>query len=914
MLGNTLMILTGLCLAVGVQAQKEKAVSIRYYVATQGNDAWSGKLPKANKKKSDGPFATLERARDEIRKLKKEGGLPKVGVTVELRGGVFERQQTFELTADDSGTAEAPVVYRAAKGEEVRLGGGKVVTGWKPVTDPAVLDRLDESARGKVMQADLKAIGLTDFGNVVASGKRLEFFFRDKPMTVARWPNEGFTRIVDVVGGAPHKIHGIPGDKIGKFTYAGDQPKRWAGEKDLWLHGYWFWDWSDQRHQVESIDTENRVITVKPPYHGYGYRKNQWFYAFNALSELDQPGEWYLDRETGVLYFYPPASINDGKALVSVLPTLITMKDASFVTVRGMILEATRGTAVNISGGAGCQVVGCTIRNTGAWAVNVGGGKENGVVGCDIYETANGGISLQGGNRKTLTPCGHFAENNHIHHYSRWDRVYQPGIMLQGVGCRASHNLIDNAPHMGMGFGGNNHLIEYNEIHSVTYESNDAGAIYTGRNWTMRGTVIRHNYFHHINGFEGRGCVGVYLDDQFSGTEISGNLFYKVTQATMIGGGRDCTIENNVFVDCVAATHVDARGLGWAGGGENGLKNHLKELPYTESPWKDQYPKLVTILDEDPMAPRGNVIARNICVGGRWGDFDGKAKPLVTFTDNLLDQDPLFVGGPKPADSWPIGSFQLRDDSPALKLGFNRLPLDKIGLQKDDRRASWPVTSKIRELPESPPAVKRATRTGPPPTYNVARTIAAPQVDGILKPEEWNGADPAKAMILEQGIQGEKVSPRSLAWLAWDDTCLYVAVDNSVNPKFPIRPGNQWGQDDAVEFAVRNPAAGKDAPIIVLRGFPSGHYESSDEAGAPAQVVKRTAEGVKYAAKIVNANRWTAEWRIPFASLGIDLTKPTKFAFNLSVRKTADDLWVEWQGTGARTWEVGNAGVIDLVK
>jgi hypothetical protein len=187
-------------------------------------------------------------------------------------------------------------------------------------------------------------------------------------------------------------------------------------------------------------------------------------------------------------------------------------------------------------------------------------------------------------------------------------------------------------------------------------------------------------------------------------------------------------------------------------------------------------------------------------------------------------------------------------------------------------------------------------------------------VDGALAATEWPLADPARTMAIEQGIQGEKVSPPSSAWLGWDDEALYVAVDNAVNPKFPIRPGNQWGQDDAVELAVRNPAAGKDAPILVLRGFPSGHFESSDEAGAPVAAVKRAAEGVQYKAQVVDPKRWTAEWRVPFAALGISPASQTRLAFNLSVRKTADELWVEWQGTAACTWEVGNAGVLDLTR
>ncbi|NCO39363.1 MAG: hypothetical protein COZ06_21885 [Armatimonadetes bacterium CG_4_10_14_3_um_filter_66_18] len=900
----------GICglAALGVCA-RATAAPLRLYVAPNGNDAWSGKL--AGAKGADGPFASLTRARDEIRKLKKEGGLPADGAVVELAAGVYELAAPVQFTAEDSGTETAPVVYRAKSGAEVRLVGGKRVTNFAPVTDAVVLQRLDEAARGKVLQADLKALGVTDFGDPVADGKRLELFFQDRPMKVSRWPNEGFAKIVDVVGGAPHKIHGIPGDKIGKFTYdaapgaAGDHPARWVGEKDPWVHGYWFWDWADERQRIESIDTESHTLAVKPPYHGYGYRQGAWWCAFNMLSELDMPEEYYLDRETGILYFWPPAPVEQGNPTASVIPELIHAEGMTHVAFRGFVLEATRSTPVVIGNANRVQVVACTIRNTGGSAVSMSG-TDSGVVGCDIYETANGGVSLNGGDRNTLTPAKLYVDNNHIHDYARWRRVYQPGISLYGVGNLARHNLIHDAPHMALGFGGNDHVIEYNEIHSVCYESNDAGAIYTGRNWTMRGTVLRHNYLHHINGREGRGCVGMYLDDQFSGTTMYGNLFSQVTRAAMIGGGRDCTIENNVFVDCVPATHVDARGLGWAASGFGGLKASLAQTPYKQEPWASRYPQLVSILDDDPMAPKGNVIARNICVGGRWGDFEAKAKPLVTFTDNFLEGDPGFVDAAQ-------GDFRLRDDSPALKLGFKPIPLKEIGLVNDGNRASWPVLHEVRPMLAPPPAVARAQRATPV-VLKVARRAAGVQVDGVLAPQEWTGADPAKAMPVEQGIQGEKVTPQSQAWLSWDDQRLYVAIDNAVNPKFPVRPGNTWGQDDAVELAIRNPAAGKDAPILVLRGFPSRHFESTDEAGASQAATRKAAEGVQYAAKIVDGKHWVAEWSVPFASLGIDPAKHTKLQFNLSVRKSADEQWLMWQGTGACTWEVGNAGVIELVR
>ncbi len=201
-----------------------------FYVATNGNDAWSGRLTAPNGKRTDGPFATLERARDELRTLKAAGKLKDVA-TVHLRGGSYPLERSFILSKEDSGTEKSPVVYRAYRREEVRLIGGTEITGFKPVTNPAILNRLEESARGKVLQADLKALGIADFGEAVTAGKRLELFFADQPMTLARRPNNGFVRIVEAVGGEPYTGHGLVGDKVGRFTYDGDRSKRWARKK-----------------------------------------------------------------------------------------------------------------------------------------------------------------------------------------------------------------------------------------------------------------------------------------------------------------------------------------------------------------------------------------------------------------------------------------------------------------------------------------------------------------------------------------------------------------------------------------------------------------------------------------------------------------------------------------------------------
>ena len=661
-------------------------IAADFFVAVNGNDANPGTADK--------PFASLERARDAVRQMKTKGALPDGGVSVEVCGGAYQMEAPLKFSADDSGTAGAPIVYRARAKEKVSLVGGKIVTDWTHVTNTAVLARMDKGAVANVLQADLKALGVTSLGEMksdpswIRSTPGLELFFNDKPMTLSRWPNEGTVAIGELQVKDGYAIRGTKGSRVGTFAYEGDRPKRWIGEKEVMLHGYWFWDWADQRYRVESIDTEKRIITLpKKPVHSYGFRKGQWYYAFNLLSEIDKPGEWYLDRDTGILYFWAPGGDpSKGVAMVSVLSELIVAEKASYITVQGFTLEACQGTALTVKGGTGNQVLGCTIRNAGGSAMGISGVQHR-VAGCDIYQIGKGGISLSGGSRKTLTPAGLVAENNHIHHFGRWKPVYSAGIALYGVGNRVSHNLIHDSPHMAITFGGNEHLIEYNEMHHVVQQSNDAGAIYCGRDWAARGNKIRYNYLHHISGYKDKGCVGVYLDDQFSSVHIFGNLFYKVTRAAFIGGGNDSVIENNIFVDCKPAIHIDARGLGWQKDFHTTLDKQVKALPYLEEPWISRYPQLQALLDDpDRSAPKGNVVVRNIQWKGKWNGIEKKAYPFVVFKYNLFDLDPHFVNE-KELD------FRLKEDSPAFKIGFQKIPYDKIGLYKSEFRVTLPASN-----------------------------------------------------------------------------------------------------------------------------------------------------------------------------------------------------------------------------
>ncbi|MCD6596265.1 MAG: right-handed parallel beta-helix repeat-containing protein, partial [Bacteroidales bacterium] len=294
-----------------------------------------------------------------------------------------------------------------------------------------------------------------------------------------------------------------------------------------------------------------------------------------------------------------------------------------------------------------------------------------------------GGIILGGGDRKTLSHGKNFAINNNLYDCSRWVRTYRAGIFMYGVGNIAVHNLIHDLPHTAIFFWGNDHLLEYNEIHHVCMETGDAGAFYIGRDWSQRGSIIRYNYFHHLHGVEGHGgftdVMAIYLDDWASGNTIFGNIFYKAGRSIMIGGGRDNLVENNIVIDGNPAMHVDARGLGWAkyyfDGTNNTLFERLQAVNPTESPYKDKYPQLVHLLDDDPVLPKGNRFVRNISSGGRWIDLmNGVNDTLVYFQDNQINLDSSFY-------SFDEDDFYLKFDARMYPAGFRPIPLGRIGLK-----------------------------------------------------------------------------------------------------------------------------------------------------------------------------------------------------------------------------------------
>lgn len=672
----------------------QPVVAADLYVAPGGNDAWTGKLPApAN---GDGPLATLAAARDRLREIRKSGA-PAKALTVVVRGGTYALDRAVTFAAEDSGTATAPVTYLAEPGTVVRLTGGHAVTGWRPVADAAVLARLPEEARGHVVVADLRAQGITNWGRIGMRGfgsgnppAEAELVCDDVPLTLARWPDDGFRGVTAAKDPAV-----VETDT--------DRMARWAGETDPWVFAYWHHDWAELYEPLAGFDPARRALLRKPeikPVYGLTPKNARW-YAFNLLAELDRPGEYHLDRTTGLIYAFAPPQPN-ARWVLTTADGILQAENLSHVTFRGFTIEDCRSTAVSVKGGTNCAIVGCTIRNTGGRGVHVSGGARHTVYGCDVYRTGEGGIGMSGGDRKTLTAAGHNAENNHVHHFGRRARTYRPGISVDGVGNRIAHNLVHDGPHMALSAGGNDHVVEFNEIHNVVEESGDAGAYYVGRDWTARGNVLRFNFWHEILGATGFGGMTIYLDDQHCGHTIHGNVFEHCMQSVFIGGGDDNVVTNNVFIGCVKSAHLDNRGMGWQKAATDDPKGELRTrfhaMPVSNELWRARYPTLAGTLEDEPNIPKRNVFARNISAGGTWDDVTKSIRSYQTVTNNLtFDADPDWARMVRDESGRPA-RLEFKDPAAVSALGFAPIPVEKIGVYADPRRASWPVTHEVRPV------------------------------------------------------------------------------------------------------------------------------------------------------------------------------------------------------------------------
>jgi hypothetical protein len=237
--------------------------------------------------------------------------------------------------------------------------------------------------------------------------------------------------------------------------------------------------------------------------------------------ELDVEGEFAINRTSSVLSAMLPGGCVQNGAVVCqtrLVPassaanaagpfSVVLITDTASITLRGVNITGSAGNGVTVQNSSDITLDRCKINNV-ATGVSVGG--ELPKKGCAVTQNVSllrsevsytmlASTVWSGGNRSTLTGPGFLCESNRLHDFGRWTYTYNAGVHMTGAGIVVRKNLFYSSYHVAVLFGGNDHLIELNEIRNVATIGYDTGAIYAGRDLSSRGTVIRHNFFHSLD-------------------------------------------------------------------------------------------------------------------------------------------------------------------------------------------------------------------------------------------------------------------------------------------------------------------------------------------------------------------------------------------------------------------------------
>lgn len=531
--------------------------SAALYVAPNGSDSNNGS--------ESSPFATVSRAKEEIRSMNKANTLPEGGVTVYMRGGTYYMDEGMTFTAEDSGKEGSVITYTSYPGESVTISGQiPIEKSWfKPIDDAAKSVLLEKKAGDKVVMVNLAEHGITDYGEMNTAGyhyfnkgryAQAELIVNDENQTLARYPNSGSMSV---------PTDNVDAENFG-FRYTDDRVSKWKNAKDAYIVGTVSINYENNTYPIEKIDTSKKLLTIKEGRINT-YYTNGWFFGENMLEELDSEGEYYIDRDNGILYYYPPSDFNTGnyELGLSMLKTPIwNFNGASYINVSNITMKGGRGYAVlgtssgyeipsfkqwlidrgadlngaNFKKGSGSTVYidnidkytdaqtfpghvwdgfvdegagvnhidvkNCNIFNFGSGAIVINGTSVH-LENNHIKNTGGTALFLKGGDLETLTPSDNTIINNNIHRVGYLQKSYVPAIAMHGVGIHVAYNDIYDAPHCIFNYHGNDHIIEFNKIHEAVKECLDMDAIYT-RNEYMpqwRGNIIRNNYIYDIGIF-----------------------------------------------------------------------------------------------------------------------------------------------------------------------------------------------------------------------------------------------------------------------------------------------------------------------------------------------------------------------------------------------------------------------------
>jgi hypothetical protein len=688
-----------LCLLIGSGFAQQGA---DFYVSPQGDDAWSGTL--AAPAGDDGPFATLARAQQAMRAARAQA--PDRALTCLVRGGTYRLSEPLVFTPEDSGSEGAPVTYAAFAGERPVFSGGEAITGW-------------EQGDGEAWVTEIPAALAGDwyFHQLFVNGER---------RTRARTPNEGYFHIADTLEPMTDRTAARSDDafKMGfRYTEGDLQPVEDMEDVNIILYHAW----TASVHWIEELDEQNRIVRFTAP---CGWPVGYWdakarYEVENCLEALDTPGEWYLQRSTGRLYYWPlpGEDLTEAEIIAPRLQHLVQVRGdtqlglpVSHLILRGLRFchadwkhdrnrSADGQAAVHLSaaivatGALNCTLEDCEVAHVGEYGVILGEGcKGNRLVKCHIHDLGGGGVRL---GETNLPPEPHRqADHNTVDNCFIHDggHVFRAGIGVwigRSSYNTVSHNEICDFYYSGCSVGwswgyaestAHHNLFEYNHIHNIGKGVlSDMGGIYSLG--LSPGTVERNNVIHDVYSYS-YGGWGLYTDEGSTGIVMEDNVVYN----TKSGGfhqhyGKENVLRNNIIAFAREGNVIRSR-----------------EEEHSSFTFER------------------NIVLTNhgMPLGGNWGNgnfemdynlyWDTEDPGNIDFSGlDLVDwqaeghdvhsriADPLFVDAQG-------GDFRLKEGSPAFELGFKQIDTSTVGLYGDAEWVAAPgkIVRKPIELPPIP--------------------------------------------------------------------------------------------------------------------------------------------------------------------------------------------------------------------
>lgn len=682
-----------LLLMVTFLALAHPVFAAELHVAPDGSDANPGTAAQ--------PLATLEGARDAIRSLKKAGPLQKP-VVVRFQGGSYPLSREVRFGPEDSGTAACPITYSAHGKEPVVFDGSRRITGWR--------------------QHD-ERLWVADLPEVAAGPWRFrQLYVNGQQRTRARTPNQGFLRVAGCPEGTPKTVNYHTDCQSFQFK-PGDIRADWTNLTDVEVIVYHFW--TDSHLPIQSVDVDRCVVTFA---HKAGKTFTDDFtedgaryIVENVFEGLDAPGEWYLNRRTGQLFYYPMPGEDlaraelvapfaaellrlEGKAAERRYVEHLRFKNLSFAYSNFEFRpgdsndrqgSASVPAAITLRAARSCSFEHCRLSNLGTFGFELMGGcSDNQLVGNELAHLAAGGIRV-GGGKETSPPWERTRNNritdNWLHHYGQ-DFPSAVGMLLTDTeGNTVAHNHIHHGGYTGVSIGwvwgyhrsvSQNNRIEFNHIHHIGGVLSDMGGIYTLG--VSPGTVIRNNHIHDVDANH-YGGWGIYHDEGSTHILVENNVVHHTKFAPFnIHFAKEITVRNNIFA--LGKLEQVSRGraephksvffenniIYWREG--ELLSKNWKDVPYLfhHSPKRvdsDGPLQLTSTFEFDwnlyfnPTKKRDEIK----WAGATWNDWQKRGKDK-----HSQYADPLFADPDQ-------GDFTLKPGSPAFALGFQPIDLSTVG-------------------------------------------------------------------------------------------------------------------------------------------------------------------------------------------------------------------------------------------